>query len=92
MSKIAQSLQHAQLYVVIYKDLREKNQFTGLDPLNHVILVCLNYHIVMIQQSLNFYSDEIEQVLWCWFKIRSSCARLDAAVFGLYVFLNAVQS
>ena len=73
MSKIAQSLEHAQHYVVIYRDFRKK-------------------HTVMIQQSRNFYSDEIEQVLLCWFKMRSSCARLDAAVFGLYVYLCAVQS
>ena len=58
MSKIAQSLEHAQIYVVIYRDFRKK-QFTGLDTLNHVILVYLNYHTAMIQQSRNFYSDEI---------------------------------
>ena len=66
MSKIAKSLERAQLYVVIYRDFRK--------------------------QSRNIYSDAIEQVLWCWFKIRSSCARPDAAVFGLYVYLCAVQS
>ena len=88
MTKLAQYLEYARLA----KEICGKKQFTGLNTLNHVILVCLNYHTVMIQQSQNFYSDEIEQLLWCSFKIRSSCARPNAAVFGLYVYLCAVQS
>ena len=83
MNKLAQSLEHARLAIEIYG----QKQFTGLNTLNHVILLCLNYHTVMIQQSQNFYADEIEQILWCWFKIRWSCARPDAAVFGVYVYL-----
>ena len=83
MTKLAQSVEQVRISVVSYRDFLKKN---------HVILVCLNYHTVMIQQSRNFYSDEIEQILWCWFKIRSSCVRPDAAVFGLYVYLCAVQS
>ena len=89
MSKLAQSLEHARLAIEISG---EKKQYTGLNTLNHVILVCINYHTVMIQQSHNFYSDEIEQIVWCWFKIRWSCARPDATVFDLYVYLCAVQS
>ena len=89
MNKLAQSLEHARLRLAI--EFLGKKQFTALDTLNRVILVCLNYHTVMIQQSQNFYSDEIEQILWCWFKIRSSCVRPDAAVFGLYVYLYPVQ-
>ena len=88
MSQLAQSLEHARLAI----EISGKKQFTGLNTLNHVILVCLNYHTVMIQQSQNFYSDEIEQILWCWFKIISSCIRPNAAVFGLYVYLYPVQS
>ena len=65
MTKLAQSLEHARLAIEIYR----KKQFTGLNTLNHVILVCLNYHTVMIQQSQNFNSDEIKQILWCWFKM-----------------------
>ena len=87
MSQLAQSLEHARLAI----EISGKKQFTGLNTLKYVILVCLNYHTVMIQQSQNLYSDDIEQIFWCWFKIRSSCARPDAAVFGLYVYLCAVQ-
>ena len=88
MTKLTQSLEHARLAIEIYR----KKQFTDLNTINHVILVCLNYHTVMIQQSQKLYSDEIEQILWCWFKMRSSFARPDATVCGLYVYLYPVQS
>ena len=59
MSQLAKSLEDARLAI----EFLGKKQFTGLDALNHVMLVCFNYHTVMIQQSQNFYSDEIEQIL-----------------------------
>ena len=31
MSKIAQSLEHAHISVVIYRDFQKKKQFTGLE-------------------------------------------------------------
>ena len=74
MSKLAQPLEHARIFCGQLQRFTKKKQFTGLNTLNRVILVCLNYHTVSIQQSQNFYSDEIEQILQCWFKIRSYCA------------------